>query len=55
MFAEAAADNAASIHAIEKAGFEREGTMRAHCKTHGSRHDCVMFSLLAQDVEVPPT
>lgn len=52
VFAEAAADNEASIRAIEKAGFEREGTMRAHCKTHGKRHDCVMFSLLPQDVEV---
>jgi RimJ/RimL family protein N-acetyltransferase len=48
--AEAAVDNHASIRAIEKAGFQREGTLRAHCKTHGSRHDCVMFSLVASDV-----
>lgn len=48
--AEAAADNHASIRAIEKAGFRREGTLRAHCKTHGVRHDCVMFSLLPGDV-----
>jgi RimJ/RimL family protein N-acetyltransferase len=48
--AEAAADNHASIRAIEKAGFHREGTLRAHCKTHGERHDCVMFSLVAADL-----
>ena len=47
--AEAAVDNRASIRAIEKAGFHREGTLRAHCKTHGARHDCVMFSLVAGD------
>ena len=33
VFAEAAADNQASIRAIEKAGFQREGVLRAHCKT----------------------
>ncbi|HJQ52022.1 MAG TPA: GNAT family protein [Gaiellaceae bacterium] len=49
--AEAAVDNHASIRAIEKAGFHREGTLRAHCKTHGERHDCVMFSLVAADLE----
>jgi RimJ/RimL family protein N-acetyltransferase len=48
--AEAAVDNQASIRAIEKAGFQREGILRAHCKTHGERHDCVMFSLVASDV-----
>jgi RimJ/RimL family protein N-acetyltransferase len=48
--AEAAADNNASIRAIEKAGFQREGTLRAHCRTHGERHDCVMFSLVALDI-----
>jgi RimJ/RimL family protein N-acetyltransferase len=50
VFAEAAADNEASIRAIENAGFHREGTLRAHCKTHGQRHDCVMFSLLPEDL-----
>jgi RimJ/RimL family protein N-acetyltransferase len=48
--AEAAVDNHASIRAIEKAGFQREGTLRAHCKTHGERHDCAMFSLVATDL-----
>jgi RimJ/RimL family protein N-acetyltransferase len=51
VFAEAAADNEASIRAIEKAGFRREGTLRAHCKTRGKRHDCVMFSLIPQDLQ----
>jgi ribosomal-protein-alanine N-acetyltransferase len=50
VFAEAAADNQASIRAIEKAGFQREGVLRAHSKTHGRRHDCVMFSLLPEDI-----
>jgi RimJ/RimL family protein N-acetyltransferase len=50
VFAEAAIDNEASIRAIEKAGFQREGVLRAHCKTHGRAHDCVMFSLLPDDV-----
>ena len=51
VFAEAAADNLASIRAIEKAGFQREGLLRSHCKTHGERHDCVMFSLVPGDID----
>ena len=51
VFAEAAADNRASIRAIEKAGFQREGVLRAHCKTRARRHDCVMFSLLLRDID----
>ena len=51
VFAEAAADNQASIRTIEKAGFRREGILRAHCKTHGQRHDCIMFSLLPHDID----
>lgn len=51
VFAEAAVDNIASIRAIEKAGFQQEGVLRAHCKTHGQRHDCVMFSLLPGDID----
>jgi len=49
--AEAAVENAASIRAIEKAGFRREGVLRAHCATHGRRHDCVMFSLVPADLD----
>jgi RimJ/RimL family protein N-acetyltransferase len=52
VFAEAAVDNQASVRAIEKAGFQREGVLRAHCKTHGQRHDCVMFSLLPEDLDL---
>jgi RimJ/RimL family protein N-acetyltransferase len=48
--AEAAVDNHPSIRAIEKAGFRREGTLRAHCTTHGERHDCAIFSLVATDL-----
>ena len=50
--AEVAVDNHASIRAIEKAGFQREGTLRLHCRTNGERHDCVMFSLTAADLAV---
>lgn len=50
VYAEAAAENAASIRAIEKAGFRREGLLRAHCETHGRRHDCVMFSVVPGDL-----
>jgi RimJ/RimL family protein N-acetyltransferase len=49
VYAEAASENTASIRAIEKAGFHREGVLRAHCKTHGRRHDCVMFSAVPSD------
>jgi RimJ/RimL family protein N-acetyltransferase len=49
VYAEAAAENVASIRAIQKAGFQREGVLRAHCKTHGRRHDCVMFSVVPSD------
>jgi RimJ/RimL family protein N-acetyltransferase len=49
--AEAAVDNSASIRAIEKAGFQREGILRAHCTTHDERHDCVMFSLVGADLD----
>jgi RimJ/RimL family protein N-acetyltransferase len=49
VYAEAASENIASIRAIEKAGFHREGVLRAHCKTHGRTHDCVMFSVLPGD------
>ncbi|MGH9171958.1 MAG: GNAT family N-acetyltransferase [Acidimicrobiales bacterium] len=50
VFAEAAVDNVASLRAIEKAGFQREGLLRQHCKTAGARHDCVMYSLVPSEV-----
>jgi RimJ/RimL family protein N-acetyltransferase len=52
VYAEAASENIASIRAIEKAGFQREGVLRAHCKTHGRTHDCVMFSVVPGDFEL---
>jgi RimJ/RimL family protein N-acetyltransferase len=51
VFAEADIDNEASIRAMEKAGFQREGVLRAHCRTGGRAHDCVMYSLLPGDVD----
>lgn len=48
--AEAAVENVASARAIERAGFHREGLLRAHCKTHGRRHDCIIFSLVPSDI-----
>jgi RimJ/RimL family protein N-acetyltransferase len=50
VYAEAAAENVASIRAIEKAGFRREGLLRDHCATHGRRHDCVMFSIVPSNL-----
>lgn len=50
VFAETAVENVASARAIEKAGFQREGLLRAHCKTHGRRHDCIIFSLVPRDI-----
>jgi RimJ/RimL family protein N-acetyltransferase len=54
VFAEADIENVASVRAIEKAGFQREGVLRAHCSTHGHRHDCVMFSLVPADIGEGP-
>ena len=53
VFAEAAADNTASIRALEKAGFRRRELLRDHCVTHGQRHDCVMASLVPEDLGLP--
>lgn len=40
--------NAASHRVAAKAGFTREGVLRAHCRDRrtGLRHDCVIYSLL---------
>jgi RimJ/RimL family protein N-acetyltransferase len=51
VFAETAVENVASARAIERAGFHREGVLRAHCKTQGLRHDCIMFSLVLEDID----
>jgi RimJ/RimL family protein N-acetyltransferase len=43
-------DNVASQRVAEKAGFTREGVLRAHLKLGKSRRDSVMFSLLPGDL-----
>ncbi len=53
VFAETAAENVASVRAIERAGLRREGVLRAHCKTHGRRHNCVIFALVPEDFGEP--
>jgi [ribosomal protein S5]-alanine N-acetyltransferase len=46
LFALPLADNAASIRVLEKAGYEREGTMRSSCVKYGSVRDQAMYSIL---------
>jgi len=43
-------DNVASQRVAEKAGFTREGVLRAHLKIGRARRDSVMFSLLPSDL-----
>jgi len=43
-------DNPASQRVAEKAGCHREGVLRSYFLAHGERHDCVMYSLLAEDL-----
>jgi RimJ/RimL family protein N-acetyltransferase len=50
VFAETAVENVASARALARAGFQREGLLRAHCKTHGRRHDCIFFSVVRDDL-----
>jgi RimJ/RimL family protein N-acetyltransferase len=42
-------ENAASCTVAERAGFTREGVLRAYLPTRRGRRDLVMFSLLPQD------
>ena len=42
--------NVRSQHAAQKAGFRREGLLRRYLEVKGERRDCVMFSLLAEDL-----
>ncbi|CAN5732184.1 GNAT family N-acetyltransferase [soil metagenome] len=44
--------NAASHRVAERSGFQREGLLRSHCRDRrsGSRHDCVVYSLLPDDL-----
>lgn len=43
--------NEASGRVAEKVGFQREGVLRAYVVVRGEPSDCVMYSLLASDVE----
>ncbi len=42
--------NLASQRVAEKAGFQREGLLRRYLHVKGERRDCVMFSLLREDL-----
>jgi RimJ/RimL family protein N-acetyltransferase len=43
--------NDASGRVAEKAGFRREGILRLYADLRGEPRDCVMYSLVASDVE----
>jgi RimJ/RimL family protein N-acetyltransferase len=45
-----APDNEASQRVAENAGFTREGLLRRYVEIKGERRDCVMFSLLPEDL-----
>jgi RimJ/RimL family protein N-acetyltransferase len=44
-------DNAAMVAAAERAGFEREGVMRALAREQGQRVDLIVLSLLPGDLQ----
>jgi ribosomal-protein-alanine N-acetyltransferase len=44
LFALPLADNAASVRVLEKAGYEREGLLRASCVKYGERRDQLMYA-----------
>jgi len=46
-------DNVASQRVAEKAGFVREGVLRAHIRFGEGRRDSVIFSLLPRDLATP--
>jgi RimJ/RimL family protein N-acetyltransferase len=46
--------NVASQRVAERAGFTREGVLRAHLPTATGRRDTVIFSLLPSDLEAQP-
>lgn len=47
-------DNPASQRAAERAGFRREGVLRAYMLIRGERHDAVIFGLTREDVASGP-
>lgn len=44
LFALPLADNPGSIRVLEKAGYEREGRLRASCVKYGERRDQILFA-----------
>ena len=50
LFLTTAPDNVASQRVAERAGFTREGLLRAHLQVPGGRRDSVMYSLLPGDL-----
>jgi isopropylmalate/homocitrate/citramalate synthase/RimJ/RimL family protein N-acetyltransferase len=49
--ARASTDNAASLRALERAGFVREGVRRSDAHPRRDRLDMVSFSILSEDIE----
>jgi RimJ/RimL family protein N-acetyltransferase len=47
----ASVKNIPSQRAAEKAGAKREGILRKALPLHGEVHDCIMYSLIAEDFE----
>jgi [ribosomal protein S5]-alanine N-acetyltransferase len=45
-----APDNEASQRVAENAGFTREGLLRRYVEIKGERRDCVVYSLLPEDL-----
>jgi RimJ/RimL family protein N-acetyltransferase len=46
LFAVPLADNAASIRVLEKAGYQREGVLRASCVKYGERRDQLLYAMV---------
>jgi ribosomal-protein-alanine N-acetyltransferase len=46
LFAVPLADNAGSIRVLEKAGYQREGLLRASCVKYGERRDQLLYALV---------
>ena len=44
LFALPLADNAGSVRVLEKAGYEREGLLRASCVKSGERRDQLLYA-----------
>ena len=49
LFALPLADNAGSIRVLEKAGYEREGLLRASCVKYGERRDQLLYARINAD------